>query len=65
MIYKFNDNEQGTVLEIQHFDNENEPFDDSVNICISNEGSFYSVDINKKQLFKLIGALHCIQKEMK
>ncbi|CAB5218086.1 hypothetical protein UFOVP206_53 [uncultured Caudovirales phage] len=61
MIYKFIDKTEISVhLEIQLKENNLEIF--SVNHTKKN---CVIISLDKHDLFKLIGALHCIQKEMK
>ena len=69
MVYKFNDYEHSTSLEIELFNEENQSkeLEDSVSFSISDiddTDACIHIHITKKQLFKLIRALHCIQKEM-
>jgi hypothetical protein len=69
MIYKFNDYEQNTFLEVELFNEENQSkgLTDNVNLCITNESNseFFSVNLSKKDIYHLIGALHLLHKEMK
>jgi hypothetical protein len=69
MIYKFNDYERGTTLEVQLYNEDNQPPQDDeyveIQLCNESTEELITIDLSKKQLFKLIGALHCIQKEMK
>jgi hypothetical protein len=57
MIYKFNKEEK----DVEIFS-----FDSQLRICIQDSSldGLVFIDLNKEDLFKLIGALHCIQKEI-
>ena len=63
MIYKFISENEEVVMEIQHFQ-EIKPHPDFININISNIDESCSINLDKKELYKLIGALHIIHKEM-
>lgn len=57
MVYKFYKKEKD--IEIFNFDSQ-------LRICIQDYSldELVFIDLNKEDLFKLIGALHCIQKEI-
>lgn len=63
MIYKFKKDEQGITLELEHIKDEL-PFD-AVEITISKLDYEFSIQLHKEDVYRLIGALHLIQKEMK
>lgn len=60
MIYKFEDLETHACLEIEHIESGN-----VVNFMIENGDIGLVVNLNRKDVFKLIGALHLLHKEMK
>ena len=65
MIYKFNDYRTGHILELAHDLIENE-----LSISVTNEDStdepqYQCINLNDRQLYKLIGALHEIQKDIR
>lgn len=64
MIYKFN--KQKNCLEVERVD-ENSFLPDGVTFSIinMNESTTQSIKLNKEDVFKLIGALHLLHKEMK
>jgi len=67
MIYKFTEYESGMIMEIEHMQNDH-PEKDTINFLIFEDGSDevgLGVHLNKKDVFKLIGALHLLHKEMK
>ena len=61
MIYKFDDSENDVVLEIEQTN------EDEVQIRIEEYDADMAVGfyLNKAQVYKLIGALHLLHKEMK
>tara|TARA_R110000751_G_scaffold37795_1_gene91278 strand:+ start:1890 stop:2096 length:207 start_codon:yes stop_codon:yes gene_type:complete len=66
MTYKFEDSDNGNVLET----NLNPDRKNYTTLSVSNENtldeySYFSFDLNKEQLYDLIGALHSIQSKMK
>lgn len=63
MIYKFDKEEQESILEITPIFNE--VLIDIVNIRIISSIGVAEIDINKDDVYKLIGALHMLHKEMK
>ena len=65
MIYKFIDDENGNVFEIQLIENE-QPANDVINFNIEcyESDKILSVNLHKKDVFRLIGALHMLHKEM-
>ena len=67
MIYKFNNHEKGVSLEIELFNEENQSKElpDSVNFSIDDETQFVDIDLSKQDVYRLIGALHLLHKEMK
>jgi len=67
MIYKFHTPETGASLEIELFNEENQSKElpDSVNFSIDDETQFVSIDLSKQDVYRLIGALHLLHKEMK
>lgn len=64
MIYKFN--KQKNCLEVERV-GENGFLPDGVTFSIinTNESTTQSIKLNKEDVFKLIGALHLLHKEMK
>lgn len=70
MIYKFYQPETGSIMEIESFNRKNQSIDlpEIVNFSIfikEDEDNFKSIDLNKEDVFKLIGVLHLLHKEMK
>ena len=69
MIYKFNQQESGVSLEIEHFNEENKSKElpDVINFSIISDesGDFFGIDLSKQDVYRLIGALHLLHKEMK
>ena len=63
MIYKFRKEEQNCVLEIEPIFNE-APID-IVELSIIAESGTRSISLYKDDVYKLIGALHLLHKEMK
>lgn len=63
MIYKFKQEEQDCILEIEPILNE-APID-MVELTIITVNGNRSICLYKDDLYKLIGALHIIHKEMK
>jgi len=66
MIYKFADYESAIDMEVNHIENTN-PEPDSILFTIKTdeEALELNIHLNKKEVFKLIGALHLLHKEMK
>jgi hypothetical protein len=66
MIYKFTEFNAGMIMEIEHISN-TLPENDTINFSIHEDGTDEKLMINltKKEVFKLIGALHLLHKEMK
>lgn len=66
MIYKFKDSDDFT-LEVERFTNETDY--GSVDVVsftsVNNDDTFISVELDKKDVYHLIGALHLLHKEMK
>ncbi|MEY4125992.1 MAG: hypothetical protein RL737_181 [Bacteroidota bacterium] len=62
MIYKFYDIERDVTIEFELI-NDNTLL--SVSICSDGASTVSSMYLDKKDLYKLIGALHLVQKEMK
>lgn len=69
MIYKFEKHDQNGSLEVELFNEENQTpnLDDNVEFSITqhDSDSFVSISLNKKDIYRLIGALHLLHKEMK
>lgn len=69
MIYKFRDLQGCYDMEVELFneDNQSEGMEDSVELSLIREdsGENPSITLLKKDIYKLIGALHLIHKEMK
>lgn len=67
MIYKFK--EGSNVLEIELMNEENQNLFDHVVLSVkdnqSESNDWHNIAINKKDVFRLIGALHLLHKEMK
>ena len=61
MIYKFTDETRiDSNIEFELIDNYL-----SIHSKDLKEEEFVNISLNKEDVFKLIGALHCIQKDMK
>ena len=69
MIYKFDKHDQNSCLEVELFNEENQTpeLDDSVEFSnIQHDSdSYVAISLNKKDIYRLIGALHLLHKEMK
>lgn len=70
MIYKFLQPETEIIMEIELFNEENQSTQllDNVNFSIFNIDDYNgqkSIDLTKGDVFKLIGVLHLLHKEMK
>lgn len=70
MIYKFYQPETDSIMEIESFNRKNQSIElpETVNFSIfikEDEDNFKSIDLNKEDVFKLIGVLHLLHKEMK
>ena len=69
MIYKFDKHDQNSCLEVELFNEENQTpeLDDSVEFSIiqHDSDSYVAISLNKKDIYRLIGALHLLHKEMK
>lgn len=69
MIYKFDKHDQNSCLEVELFNEENQTpnLDDNVEFSIiqHDSDSFVSISLSKKDIYRLIGALHLLHKEMK
>lgn len=68
MIYKFYKPEESVSLEIQLFNknNQSKEMKDSLEVSLNGDemNEFMSITLNKHDVYKLIGALHIIHKEM-
>lgn len=68
MIYKFYKPEECVSLEIELFNenNQSKELPDSVEFSLNGDemNEFMSITLNKHDVYKLIGALHIIHKEM-
>lgn len=66
MIYKFKDSDDFT-LEVERFTNETDygAFDVVSFTSVNNDDTLISVELDKKDVYHLIGALHLLHKEMK
>ena len=67
MIYKFYSAEDGISLEIEHFNQLNQSIslpDTIAFSLINNDEDNLHIHLTKKDVFKLIGALHLLHKEM-
>jgi hypothetical protein len=62
MIYKFKQDDQDLILEIEHL-KEREGVN-MVELTIISQRVTQSIYLYKEDIYKLIGALHLIQKEM-
>lgn len=62
MIYKFKQDDQDLILEIEHL-KEQEGVN-MVELTIISQHVSQSIYLYKDDIYKLIGALHLIQKEM-
>ena len=63
MIYKFKKGEQSSILEVEHITEvENIGI---VELSILNPNVDTSISLYKDDVYKLIGALHLLHKEMK
>jgi len=69
MIYKFNDKEQGTFLEVELQTDCNKSLVVNQKVCLSitceEIQEDLSVQLSEKDIYHLIGALHLLHKEMK
>lgn len=63
MIYKFRKDEQECVLEVENVSENN--VIGIVQFTIIKQGREEAIDLHKEDVFKLIGALHLLHKEMK
>ena len=66
MIYKFKDSDDFT-LEVERFTNETDygAVDVVSFTSVNNDDTLISVELDKKDIYHLIGALHLLHKEMK
>ena len=66
MIYKFKDSDDFT-LEVERFTNETDygAVDVVSFTSVNNDDTLISVELDKKDVYHLIGALHLLHKEMK
>lgn len=70
MIYKLKQHETGMTMEVELFNESNQSIQvpDCINFSMFDEDtpdSYYSINLNKSDVFKLIGVLHMLHKEMK
>lgn len=68
MIYKFIEHETGVSMEVEHFNELNQSFnlpDTIAFTIISDDNSSRTIHLLKDDIYKLIGALHLLHKEMK
>lgn len=68
MIYKFTEHETGVNMEVEHFNESNQSLNLPDSICFSIEidtGETNSIHLLRDDVYKLIGALHLLHKEMK
>lgn len=61
MIYKIKQSDSKTSMEVSP----SEPAETVIFEINNNNGDSQKVELNDRQLYKLIGVLHLIQKEMK
>jgi hypothetical protein len=70
MIYKLTQPEASKVLEVELLNETNQPKSapDVISFVIADTDDLsngFQIDLNKTQVYKLIGALHLLHKEMK
>lgn len=68
MIYKFIEHETGMFMEIEQFNESNQSIELPDTICFSigeDGANIYHIHLLKDDIYKLIGALHLLHKEMK
>ena len=63
MIYKFKQEDQNSILEVENI-TEREPIS-IVELTIIESNGTKSIFLYKEDVYKLIGALHLLHKEMK
>lgn len=69
MIYKFVDHGNDSELELEAFNDTNQSVGLPETICFSikmvNDDNWNLIHLTKPQVYKMIGALHLLHKEMK
>ena len=69
MIYKFKDFDNPVFMEIELLSEDNGYHNEyetvNLNIALEGDDNYNSIDLTKSQVYKLIGALHLLHKEMK
>lgn len=67
MIYKFSTEDVDLEIELMQRKDVEEVLREAINIAITQgcDGACISIDLSKKNVYHLIGALHLLHKEMK
>jgi len=65
MIYKFRDQQGVYDMEVELFNEENQSsdLDDNIEISLIKNGKEATITLSKKEVYRLIGALHYLHKD--